>query len=131
MAASWKASPTRSARWPARWACGKLIGFYDDNGISIDGKVQGWFTDDTPKRFEAYGWHVIPNVDGHDVGGGGEGHPGRQGRHGQALPDLLQDHHRLGCSEQAGHQGVHGEALGVGRSRRRPQAAQLERTSPS
>jgi len=45
---------------------GKLIGFYDDNGISIDGKVQGWFTDDTPKRFEAYGWHVVPHVDGHD-----------------------------------------------------------------
>ncbi|WP_347330738.1 transketolase [Marinimicrobium locisalis] len=45
---------------------GKLIGFYDDNGISIDGKVEGWFTDDTPKRFEAYDWHVIPNVDGHD-----------------------------------------------------------------
>jgi transketolase len=45
---------------------GKLIAFYDDNGISIDGKVQGWFTDDTPKRFEAYGWHVEPNVDGHD-----------------------------------------------------------------
>jgi transketolase len=45
---------------------GKLIAFYDDNGISIDGKVQGWFTDDTPKRFEAYGWHVVPNVDGHD-----------------------------------------------------------------
>lgn len=45
---------------------GKLIGFYDDNGISIDGEVEGWFTDDTPKRFESYGWHVIPNVDGHD-----------------------------------------------------------------
>ena len=45
---------------------GKLIALYDDNGISIDGKVQGWFTDDTPKRFEAYGWHVVPNVDGHD-----------------------------------------------------------------
>nr|MDP2192574.1 transketolase [Rhodoferax sp.] len=44
----------------------KLIGFYDDNGISIDGHVEGWFTDDTPKRFEAYGWHVIPAVDGHD-----------------------------------------------------------------
>jgi transketolase len=46
---------------------GKLIALYDDNGISIDGKVQGWFTDDTPKRFEAYGWHVISAVDGHDV----------------------------------------------------------------
>jgi transketolase len=46
---------------------GKLICFYDDNGISIDGKVEGWFTDNTPKRFEAYGWHVIPAVDGHDA----------------------------------------------------------------
>ena len=45
---------------------GKLIAFYDDNGISIDGEVHGWFTDDTPKRFEAYGWQVIPNVNGHD-----------------------------------------------------------------
>jgi transketolase len=46
---------------------GKLIALYDDNGISIDGHVEGWFRDDTPKRFEAYGWHVVPNVDGHDV----------------------------------------------------------------
>ena len=46
---------------------GKLIAFYDDNGISIDGHVTGWFTDDTPKRFEAYGWHVVPAVDGHDA----------------------------------------------------------------
>jgi transketolase len=45
---------------------GKLIVFYDDNGISIDGKVEGWFTDDTPGRFAAYGRHVIPRVDGHD-----------------------------------------------------------------
>lgn len=45
---------------------GKLIAFYDDNGISIDGEVEGWFTDDTPKRFESYGWQVIPAVDGHD-----------------------------------------------------------------
>ncbi|MBF3229955.1 transketolase [Pseudomonas aeruginosa] len=45
----------------------KLIAFYDDNGISIDGEVHGWFTDDTPKRFEAYGWQVIRNVDGHDA----------------------------------------------------------------
>ncbi|MGM0858897.1 MAG: transketolase [Pseudomonadota bacterium] len=44
---------------------GKLITVYDDNGISIDGEVKGWFTDDTAKRFEAYGWHVVPNVDGH------------------------------------------------------------------
>ncbi len=45
---------------------GKLTAFYDDNGISIDGEVEGWFSDDTPARFEAYGWHVIANVDGHD-----------------------------------------------------------------
>ena len=46
---------------------GKLIVIYDDNNISIDGEVGGWFTDDTPKRFESYGWHVVPNVDGHDA----------------------------------------------------------------
>ena len=46
---------------------GKLIAFWDDNGISIDGEVEGWFTDDTPARFEAYGWHVIAQVDGHDA----------------------------------------------------------------
>ena len=48
------------------WGLGKLIAFWDDNGISIDGEVQGWFTDDTAKRFESYGWQVIKNVDGHD-----------------------------------------------------------------
>ena len=46
---------------------GKLIALYDDNGISIDGQVSGWFTDHTPKRFEAYGWHVITDVSGHDI----------------------------------------------------------------
>ncbi|MCP3849704.1 MAG: transketolase [Gammaproteobacteria bacterium] len=46
---------------------GKLIAFWDDNGISIDGHVEGWFSDDTPKRFESYGWHVIADVDGHDA----------------------------------------------------------------
>ncbi|MBT8062220.1 MAG: transketolase, partial [Gammaproteobacteria bacterium] len=45
---------------------GKLVAFWDDNGISIDGHVEGWFTDDTPKRFESYGWHVVAGVDGHD-----------------------------------------------------------------
>ena len=46
---------------------GKLIAIYDDNNISIDGEVEGWFTDDTPGRFTAYGWHVVSNVDGHDA----------------------------------------------------------------
>jgi transketolase len=49
------------------WKLGKLVAFYDDNGISIDGHVQGWLTDDTQERFEAYGWHVIAGIDGHDV----------------------------------------------------------------
>ena len=47
---------------------GRLIAFYDDNDVSIDGDVEGWFTDDTPARFEAYGWHVVRGVDGHDPG---------------------------------------------------------------
>ena len=49
------------------WGLGKLVAFWDDNGISIDGHVEGWFTDETPKRFEAYGWQVIRAVDGHDT----------------------------------------------------------------
>jgi transketolase len=49
------------------WGLGKLIAIYDDNGISIDGEVHGWFTDNTPERFEAYGWNVIRGVDGHDA----------------------------------------------------------------
>ncbi|HEY6094269.1 MAG TPA: transketolase [Gallionellaceae bacterium] len=48
------------------WGLGKLIAFWDDNNISIDGHIDGWYTDDTPKRFEAYGWHVIADVEGHD-----------------------------------------------------------------
>ncbi|MCE5180915.1 MAG: transketolase [Betaproteobacteria bacterium] len=48
------------------WGLGKLIAFWDDNGISIDGHIEGWYTDDTAKRFEAYGWNVIAGVDGHD-----------------------------------------------------------------
>ena len=48
------------------WGLNKLVAFWDDNSISIDGNVQGWFTDDTPKRFEAYGWNVVRGVDGHD-----------------------------------------------------------------
>lgn len=48
------------------WQLNKLIAFWDNNGISIDGEVEGWFTDNTPKRFESYGWHVIADIDGHD-----------------------------------------------------------------
>jgi transketolase len=55
-----------SASLAGTWGLNKLIAFWDDNNISIDGQVGGWFTDDTPARFEAYGWQVIRNVDGHD-----------------------------------------------------------------
>jgi len=55
-----------AASLAGRLKLGKLIALYDDNGISIDGEVQGWFTDDTPKRFEAYGWEVLRDVDGHN-----------------------------------------------------------------
>jgi transketolase len=55
-----------AASLAGRLGLGKLVAFYDDNGISIDGKVTGWFTDDTPRRFEAYGWQVISDIDGHD-----------------------------------------------------------------
>ncbi len=55
-----------AASLAGNWKLGKLIVFYDDNGISIDGEVKGWFADDTPKRFESYGWQVIRDVDGHD-----------------------------------------------------------------
>ncbi|KYC28930.1 transketolase 1, thiamin-binding [Sterolibacterium denitrificans] len=48
------------------WGLGKLTAFWDDNGISIDGHVEGWFTEDIPGRFASYGWHVVPNVNGHD-----------------------------------------------------------------
>ena len=85
---------------------GKLICFYDDNGISIDGEVHGWFTDDTPRRFEAYGWQVIrarrrPRSRTRSQRAIAEA----QGRNDAPDADLLQDHHRLGRAEQAGHRG--------------------------
>ena len=91
---------------------GKLIAFYDDNGISIDGEVTGWFTDDTPQRFQAYGWHVIPKVDGHDADAIG-----------QAIDEALkiEDQPTLLCCQtvigwgspnKQGSGSVHGAALG-------------------
>ena len=79
---------------------GKLIAFYDDNGISIDGHVQGWFTDDTPKRFEAYGWHVIPDVDGHSFDAVDDALLAARAVSDRPVPDLLQDRHRQGCAQQ-------------------------------
>ena len=94
------------------WGLGKLTAFWDDNNISIDGHTEGWFTDDTAKRFESYGWHVIANVEGHDP---------------QALDDaikaakLVTDKPTLICCKtiigagspnKAGTHDVHGAALG-------------------
>ncbi|NOZ09773.1 MAG: transketolase [Gammaproteobacteria bacterium] len=91
---------------------GKLICFYDDNGISIDGDVIGWFADDTPKRFEAYGWHVVADVDGHDpdaVRAATEAAIAQTGK-----PSLICCKTVIGKgapNKEGGHH-VHGEALG-------------------
>src|SRR6185437_14668981 len=92
---------------------GKLIAIYDDNGISIDGKVKGWFTDDTPKRFEAYGWHVIRDVDGLD--GEAVAAAIRAARAETARPSFIDCKTIIGfgAPNKQGTKGVHGEALGA------------------
>ena len=91
----------------------KLIAFYDDNGISIDGEVNGWFTDDTPKRFEAYGWQVVRNVDGHDL----EAVDAAIDLAGTSIdkPTLICCKTVIGKGSpgKAGTEGVHGAALGA------------------
>ncbi len=92
---------------------GKLIAFYDDNGISIDGEVKGWFRDDTPKRFEAYGWHVIPDIDGQD---GAAVEQALEAAHAEtARPSLLccKTTIGFGAPHRAGTAKAHGEALGA------------------
>jgi transketolase len=92
---------------------GKLIGFYDDNGISIDGHVKDWFTDDTPKRFEAYGWHVLPNVDGQDSDAIAAAI--KQAQAETARPTLICCKTTIGwgAPNRQGTHKAHGEALGV------------------
>jgi transketolase len=92
---------------------GKLICFYDDNGISIDGHVQGWFTDDTPKRFEAYGWHVIRAVDGHDAEAIRRAI--RKARRETARPTLIccKTIIGFGAPHKQGTEAAHGAALGA------------------
>ena len=84
---------------------GKLIVLYDDNGISIDGPTSGWFTDDTPRRFEAYGWQVIANVDGHDVDAVSAAIAAAKADRDRPTLDLLQDHDRQGRADQGRHRG--------------------------
>ena len=91
---------------------GKLIVFYDDNGISIDGKVEGWFRDNTPMRFAAYGWNVIPNVDGHDPQAVAAAIA--EARETTAKPTIicLKTVIGKGSPNKAGSDSVHGAALG-------------------
>jgi transketolase len=95
----------------------KLVAFYDDNGISIDGHVDGWFTDDTPKRFEAYGWHVIPKVDGHDPAAieAALVEAKKQGARADGKPTLIccKTVIGMGSPNKAGTHDVHGAALGT------------------
>ena len=100
------------------WKLSKLIAFYDDNGISIDGDVVGWFADDTPKRFEAYGWNVIRGVDGHDVNAVDAAIKAAKAQNDKADADLLQDGHRQGFAEQGRRPRRAWRAAGQGRSRR-------------
>jgi transketolase len=95
----------------------KLVALYDDNGISIDGHVQGWFTDDTPKRFEAYGWNVIAGVDGHDAAqlDAALARARAQGRSADGRPTLICCRTTIGRGSpgKAGTHDVHGSPLGA------------------
>ncbi|WP_029921368.1 transketolase [Nevskia soli] len=95
----------------------KLIAFYDDNGISIDGPVAGWFGDDTPARFRAYGWNVICGVDGHDAGAVDRAliRARRQSREADGRPTLICCKTMIGrgAPNKQGGEGVHGAALGA------------------
>ena len=95
----------------------KLVAFYDDNGISIDGRVEGWFTDNTPQRFEACGWHVMPNVDGHDPAAVEAAlvEAKRQGALPDGKPTLICCKTVIGWGSphKAGTHEVHGAALGA------------------
>ena len=91
---------------------GKLIAVYDDNEISIDGEVSGWFTEDIPKRFESYGWHVIPNIDGHDSGVVNKAF--EQAKKNQDQPTIICCKTKIGkgSPNKAGTASAHGSALG-------------------
>jgi transketolase len=91
---------------------GKLIVFYDDNGISIDGKTAGWFSEDTPKRFEAYGWHVVKNVDGHDAEAVAAAIKKARGRKDQPSIICCKTIIGWGAPNKQGTKSAHGEALG-------------------
>jgi transketolase len=96
------------------WKLDKLIAVYDDNGISIDGVVAPWFIDDTPKRFEAYGWHVIAGVDGHDVDAVDAALATARANTGKPTLICCKTTIGKGAPTRAGTAKAHGEALGEG-----------------
>ncbi len=102
-----------AASFAGTLALGKLICFYDDNGISIDGHVEHWFADDTPKRFEAYGWHVVRAVDGHDPAAVETALVAARAQHDR--PSLLCCKTVIGkgSPNKAGSHDVHGSPLGA------------------
>ena len=91
---------------------GKLIAFYDDNGISIDGDVEGWFTDDTAKRFESYNWHVIRDVDGHDAGAISDAIEQAQANQEQPTLIICKTVIGFGSPNKQGKESCHGAPLG-------------------
>ena len=91
---------------------GKLIAFYDDNGISIDGKVDGWFRDDTAKRFEAYHWHVVPNVDGYNPQAIAAAIKAAQAETSRPSLIMCKTIIGYGAPHKQGTKSAHGEALG-------------------
>ena len=94
------------------WQLGKLIAFYDDNGISIDGEVHGWFTDDTHKRFEAYGWQVIGPIDGHDADAIKAAIVSAQENENNPTLIICKTIIGFGAPNKQGTESVHGAALG-------------------
>ena len=91
---------------------GKLICIYDDNGISIDGKVAGWFADDTAKRFEAYGWHVLPHVDGHNSAAIAAALAAARAETGRPSLICARTVIGWGAPNKQGDKSMHGEAMG-------------------
>ncbi|MCP5150838.1 MAG: transketolase [Ectothiorhodospiraceae bacterium] len=92
---------------------GKLVVIYDDNGISIDGEVEGWFTDDTPARFRAYGWHVIVDVDGHDPDAVGAAIAAARAETGKPSLVCCKTIIGLGAPNKQGTESCHGAPLGA------------------
>ncbi len=95
------------------WGLNKLTAFYDDNGISIDGHVEGWFRDDTAARFKAYGWHVIGPIDGHDVAAIDAATREAQAQAEQPTLIICRTQIGWGSPNKVGTEEVHGAALGA------------------